>query len=125
MKSYRPRTEGLFASIERWTRLEDGDTHWRSISKDNVLTVYGFDINSRIADPLNPVHIFSWLVCRSYDDKGNAIIYDYATEDDRGIDTALPSERQPSARVTIWCRYYHRTHTPRRSLAALCYSRWG
>jgi hypothetical protein len=92
IKSYRPRTEGLFAKIERWTRLEDGDTHWRSISKDNILTVYGFDLNSRIADPQNPTHVFNWLICRSYDDKGNAIIYDYAAEDDRGIDTALPSE---------------------------------
>src|SRR5688500_12367427 len=30
---YRPRIEGLFARIERWTRDADGDTHWRSISK--------------------------------------------------------------------------------------------
>ena len=45
IKSYRPRIEGLFARIERWTRLDDGTTHWRSISKDNVLTVYGFDAN--------------------------------------------------------------------------------
>ena len=43
IKSYRPRTEGLFARIERWTRLDDGTTHWRSISKDNILTVYGID----------------------------------------------------------------------------------
>src|ERR1035438_3373937 len=37
IKQYRPRIEGLFARIERWTRTEDGDTHWRSISKDKVL----------------------------------------------------------------------------------------
>ncbi|HEY0468482.1 MAG TPA: SpvB/TcaC N-terminal domain-containing protein, partial [Polyangiaceae bacterium] len=29
VKRYRPRIEGLFARIERWTRLSDGDTHWR------------------------------------------------------------------------------------------------
>ena len=34
VKRYRPRIEGLFARIERWTRLADGDEHWRSISKD-------------------------------------------------------------------------------------------
>ncbi len=51
VKRYRPRIEGLFARIERWTRLSDGDTHWRSISKDNVLTVYGSTSESRIADP--------------------------------------------------------------------------
>src|SRR5580704_4673922 len=25
---YRPRIEGLFAKIERWTRQSDGDTYW-------------------------------------------------------------------------------------------------
>ncbi len=29
IKAYRPRIEGLFARIERWTRQSDGDTHWR------------------------------------------------------------------------------------------------
>ena len=28
---YRPRIEGLFARIERWTRISDGDAHWRSL----------------------------------------------------------------------------------------------
>jgi RHS repeat-associated protein len=93
IKSYRPRTEGLFARIERWTRFDDGATHWRSISKDNVLTVYGFDANSQIADPRNPNHVFSWLICRSYDDKGNAIVYDYAEENDEGVDLNLANER--------------------------------
>src|SRR5712672_2198055 len=57
---YRPRIEGLFARIERWTRQSDGDMHWRSLSKDNVLTVYGKDSNARIADPADPKRIFSW-----------------------------------------------------------------
>ena len=93
IKSYRPRTEGLFARIERWTRLDDGATHWRSISKDNILTVYGFDANSQIADPRNPKNVFSWLICRSFDDKGNAIVYDYAEENGEGVDLDLANER--------------------------------
>jgi len=92
IKSYRPRIEGLFARIERWTRLEDGATHWRSISKDNILTVYGFDDNSRIVDPLNPERVFSWLICRSFDDKGNGMVYDYAEENGEGVDLSLASE---------------------------------
>src|SRR5437868_3584152 len=33
---YRPRTEGLFARIERWSNKTDSkDVFWRSISKDN------------------------------------------------------------------------------------------
>jgi len=51
---YRPRIEGLFARIERWTRRSDGDTHWRSITKDNVLTLYGKDAHARITDPADP-----------------------------------------------------------------------
>ncbi len=36
VRKYRPRTEGLFARIERWTHKTTGDIHWRSISKDNI-----------------------------------------------------------------------------------------
>src|SRR5215475_9067657 len=31
IRRYRPRVEGLFARIERWTNLDTGETHWRSI----------------------------------------------------------------------------------------------
>ena len=48
---YRPRIEGLFARIERWTAAATATVHWRSISKDNILTLYGNDADSRIADP--------------------------------------------------------------------------
>jgi RHS repeat-associated protein len=93
VQAYRPRTEGLFARIERWTRLDDGDTHWRSISRDNVLSVYGLDPSSRIADPDDATRVFSWLIARTYDDRGEAIVYDYVGEDDRCIDLDRPSER--------------------------------
>jgi RHS repeat-associated protein len=93
VKRYRPRIEGLFGRIERWTRLDSGEQHWRSISRENILNVYGFDPGSRIADPENPEHVFSWLLCRSYDDKGNAIVYDYAAENDRGVDLNEGNER--------------------------------
>src|SRR5262249_22838621 len=49
---YRPRIEGLFARIERWTNLSNGDIHWRSVTKDNITTLYGRDSDSRIADPV-------------------------------------------------------------------------
>jgi hypothetical protein len=88
VKRYRPRVEGQFARVERWTRRNDGDTHWRSISRDNVLTVYGFDAESRIADPDDQRRVFTWLICQSYDDKGNAIVYDYAAENSDHVDPA-------------------------------------
>jgi RHS repeat-associated protein len=105
VKRYRPRIEGLFARIERWTRLEDGDEHWRSISKDNTLTVYGRNEASRIFDPLNHQHVFSWLICESYDDKGNGIIYQYEPENGDGVDLAKTSER---GRVRTANRYFKR-----------------
>jgi RHS repeat-associated protein len=95
---YCPRVEGLFARIERWTDVQTGETHWRSISRDNITSLYGAANPSRIFDPANldPVHptrIFSWLICASYDDKGNAIVYEYVQEDSANIDTTQANER--------------------------------
>ena len=114
IRRYRPRIEGLFARIERWTKLGvTDDVHWRSISKDNVLTLYGFDANSRIADPLDASRIFSWSICETRDDKGNAVLYLYKAEDGLGVDlrNACESNRGPQndARRTA-NRYLKRIH---------------
>ena len=98
---YRPRVEGLFARIERWTHRTTGEAHWRSITRENVTTLYGRDNNSRIFDPsdsdaTHPTRIFAWLICASYDDKGNAIVYEYAAENDAGVDRMLANERNRS-----------------------------
>ena len=90
---YRPRIEGLFARIEKWTRVEDGDIHWRSFSKDNVLTIYGGTRESRICDPADESHIFSWLISSSFDGKGNAITYEHISENDCNVDLKLANER--------------------------------
>jgi RHS repeat-associated protein len=104
VRRYRPRIEGLFARIERWqwvpTTLDPrsdteqrADIHWRSISKDNILTIYGADSNSRIADPADPSRIYSWLICETRDDKGNGIRYLYKAED--GQWTLRPGQPDP------------------------------
>ena len=74
---YRPRIEGLFSRIERWTATETGLSHWRTITRDNVTTLYGADPASTIANPADPTQIFSWRICRTWDDHGNAAIYSY------------------------------------------------
>jgi RHS repeat-associated protein len=94
---YRPRIEGLFARIERWTRDADGDVHWRSLSKDNIVTLYGFDARSRIADPDDPSRVFTWLVCETRDDRGNAWVYEYKPEDGAGVDVTRLNERNRGA----------------------------
>jgi hypothetical protein len=39
VRRYRPRIEGLFARIERWSKIgSPSDVHWRSISRDNILS---------------------------------------------------------------------------------------
>ena len=104
VRRYRPRIEGLFARIERWQWIpsssdsrpeaeQRADMHWRSISKDNILTIYGADASSRIADPEDPQRIFSWLICESRDDKGNGIRYLYKAED--GTATLRPGQDDP------------------------------
>ena len=98
IRRYRPRIEALFARIECWTRKSDGDVHWRSISKDNVLTLYGKDAESRIADPEDPLRIFTWLTCETRDDKGNAVLYAYKPEDGVGVDLSRASERNRGGR---------------------------
>jgi RHS repeat-associated protein len=99
---YRPRVEGLFSRIERWTAADTGISHWRTLSRDNVTTLYGADPHSRIADPADPARIFSWQICRSWDDKGNAAVYCYAAEDSAGIDKTAAHEanRTPQIRAT-------------------------
>jgi len=45
----RPRIEGLFARIERWTNPDKPeDSFWRSISKDNITTWYGKTTEGRL-----------------------------------------------------------------------------
>jgi RHS repeat-associated protein len=93
VERFRPRVEGLFARIECWTRFETGETHWRSISRDNVTTLYGLDADARVADPNDQRRIFRWLISRSHDDKGNVIVYEYRRENSHGIERVHAHER--------------------------------
>ena len=119
IRRYRPRVEGLFARIERWTKVDSGEIHWRSLSKDNITTLYGKSKESRIADPSNLRHVFSWLICESYDDKGNAIRYQYKNETSDGIriDQANEANRTPNSRsANCYPKHiYYGNTTPRQA----------
>jgi RHS repeat-associated protein len=80
VRRYRPRVEATFSRIERWTDTATGDAHWRTVSRNNVTSLFGLSAASRIADPEYPNKIFSWLLDLSYDDRGNAISYEYKGE---------------------------------------------
>jgi RHS repeat-associated protein len=97
VRRYRPRVEGLFARIERWTR-NDGDVHWRVTTRDNVRNVYGRDPNARIADPSDPARVFSWLLEETRDDRGNIARYTYKKEDGLGV---KPTETHEAHRFGV------------------------
>lgn len=78
--SYRPRTEGLFARIEKWVNSTNGDTHWRVTTIDNVTSIFGQSPVARIADPDDQTRVFQWLIERTYDARGNQTIYEYLAD---------------------------------------------
>lgn len=93
IRYYKPRIEGLFARIERWTKKDFSEIKWRVITKDNVTTLFGWSPESRIVDPKDLSRIFEWLPEFIFDDKGNCSHYIYKKEDDKGFDAALSHNR--------------------------------
>lgn len=102
---FRPRTEGLFARIERLVRA-DGDVHWRVITRDNVRQTFGRDPRARVADPLLPQRVFSWLLEESRDDRGNVVRYRYKQEDGRGVDVVAEAHRFANGAFTATAQQY-------------------
>ncbi|MFN8582683.1 MAG: SpvB/TcaC N-terminal domain-containing protein [Gemmatimonadaceae bacterium] len=49
-----------------------------------------------------------WLICESYDDKGNAIVYDYVAEDSRNVDPSRAGERNRTEASRSANRYLKR-----------------
>jgi hypothetical protein len=87
---YRPRTEGLFAKITRYTGNTD---HWEVRSKDGLISTYGTpaiiptsvadDHRAVVADPDDRRHVFVWRLTKTCDPFGNCIVYEYERENDR------------------------------------------
>ncbi|MEX8518449.1 MAG: SpvB/TcaC N-terminal domain-containing protein [Leptothrix sp. (in: b-proteobacteria)] len=108
---YRPRVEGLFARIERWSDVDHPDnSFWRSISRDNVTTWYGRDANSRIHDPDDPIRIFQWLISFTHDDKGNVVFYSYVDDQGVQIDRGAVWEANRRLEVAFTNRSLKRVH---------------
>ncbi len=105
---YRPRIESAFSRIERWVAVHNRATHWRSIAGTNVTTIFGDNENSRVYDPDHPSHVFQWLVSRSYDDKGNVMVFEYKAENSECVDLGAPHESyRPEQNRTVM-RYLKR-----------------
>jgi len=78
---YRPRVESAFARIERRWSKKTGEVHWRVTTRDNVTNVYGETSGARIVIPTVPKLVFSWMLERTEDDRGNVVLYEYKQED--------------------------------------------
>jgi RHS repeat-associated protein len=77
---YRPRTEGLFARIEHYR--DNVTDYWAVRSKDGLVSHYGTP-GARgtgvavVANPADPLRIFSWKLSLTTDPFGNRIEYLY------------------------------------------------
>lgn len=93
VRNYKPRIEGLFARIERWTENAYGRIKWRVITKDNTTTLFGWTDDAIISNPDDPTKIYEWLPEFVFDDKGNCAQYIYKKEDKTGFDESLLHHR--------------------------------
>ncbi len=93
IRNYKPRIEGLFARIERWTEKAGERIKWRVITKENTTTLFGWTDHSVLADPDDRTKIYEWLPEFVFDDKGNCTHYLYKKEDETGFDASLLHNR--------------------------------
>ena len=86
---YRSKLEDSFVRFERWEKKVDGSVHWRTRSATNIISIYGLDLtkSTKLFDPEKPEKEFLWLLETQYDDAGNAITYQYKSEDSIGVNT--------------------------------------
>lgn len=97
IKEYRPRIEGLFARIEKYTNNADAsEVFWKVTTKDNITSVYGRSSDARVFDSADPGRIFQWMLEYTYDEKGNIIWYGYKRENGENQPATL-SERNRDA----------------------------
>ena len=111
---YRPRTEGLFARIERWENDATHEVHWRATTKENITSIYGGSSASRIADPENAQRVYEWLLQETFDATGNHILYEYAkdnpklyTHEDPSLDLPAIFDRNRNATQLYIRRIYY------------------
>lgn len=84
MVTYRPRTEALFAQIER--HLVSGNDYWQVKSKDGLVSVYGTPkpkdsaedwFDTAVIKKPDSTDIFAWKLTETKDSFGNLIRYEY------------------------------------------------
>lgn len=87
VRQYQPRVVSQSMRIERWSKpASPWDIHWRTITSDNITSIFGRDEDSRISNgATDRPCIFAWLIAETYDASGNAIQFSYKQEDESGL----------------------------------------
>jgi RHS repeat-associated protein len=115
VQRFRPRHDTAFTRIERCEDLATGQVFWRTVSRDNVRSVFGRTPAGRVADPADDRRVFQWLLEEVRDDRGNVAAYEYKAEDLTGVSTTALHERHrldgppPARRYLKRIRYGNRT----------------
>jgi RHS repeat-associated protein len=112
IRRYRPRVEGLFARIERWQSQTTQETFWKTVSKDNITSLFGLSSSSQIADPDDSTRVFKWLLEQSYDDKGNLIVYEYKPENRDNVSPSIAESSHDPRANRYLKRVYYGTAVP-------------
>ncbi|MDC0747116.1 SpvB/TcaC N-terminal domain-containing protein [Polyangium mundeleinium] len=108
VERYRPRVEGIFARIERVKEKATGNVSWRATTKDNVTSIYGQSAAARIVSPWASTKVYSWLLERTEDARGNVIVYDYKAEDLTNVPNAIYERQRRSGEAPVVNRYLKR-----------------
>ena len=92
---YRTSIESSFTRFEKWINKTNRKVHWQIHSTNNQVMIFGMnpDDSTKILDGSNSDQIFQWLLEAQYDNMGNAIYYDYKTEDLVNVDGSSSYER--------------------------------
>lgn len=104
-RRYRPRVEGAFARIERWTETTTKQVHWRTWTRENVRRIYGESTSARLADPDNANRVFCWYIQEERDERGNLIHYEYEAEDRLGDDIPATQAEAMRTQAGNQCAY--------------------
>ena len=89
--TYRARTEGSFARIERHETA--GVSHFVIRTADNVLSIFGQSEEARVVDPADRKRVFQWLLQEQRDTLGNVVVYRHVPEDLRNVEMGAGCER--------------------------------
>ena len=119
----RPRAGFTRARVEEWRHTGTGDVHYRSRDEADVLTIYGARPGgaARLVDPDEASRVAAWLPEVVIDPVGNAMWFEYAAEDARGVDRAAPWEpRHPCTAQRYLRRVRYGNVAPIEATPAVC-----